>query len=247
MHPPPLDVTALRRSMRRSIDGRALRDPGAAASLIVSSALEIVPAAVAGGLARTEGGTVRTDHTSDEAVAQLDTVQSTWGQGPCFDEESSEDGVVFLGDLDGAGAAARWPDFAPQAVACGYRSLLSTRLVTRTGGPRVTLNLYGRKAAAFGERAGLAAATFAVQAAALCQGGEEVRTMHAAVVNRDVIGQAKGILMERFGVSDDAAFQMLVTSSQDTNIKLADVAHWLVGEALQRSEDHPRAGVPPMP
>jgi AmiR/NasT family two-component response regulator len=42
-----------------------------------------------------------------------------------------------------------------------------------------------------------------------------------------VIGQAKGILMERFGVKDDQAFQMLVQSSQDTNVKLVDVSRWL--------------------
>ena len=45
-----------------------------------------------------------------------------------------------------------------------------------------------------------------------------------AIDNRDVIGRAKGILAERFGVDNDDAFRMLVTSSQDTNLKLTAVA-----------------------
>jgi AmiR/NasT family two-component response regulator len=51
--------------------------------------------------------------------------------------------------------------------------------------------------------------------------------LQQAVDSRDLIGQAKGILMERFKVDDEAAFQMLVKSSQDTNMKLTKVAQWL--------------------
>lgn len=51
--------------------------------------------------------------------------------------------------------------------------------------------------------------------------------------SRDVIGQAKGILIERFTLSEDQAFAMLVRSSQDTNLKLRAVADWLVGEAIR--------------
>ena len=43
----------------------------------------------------------------------------------------------------------------------------------------------------------------------------------------DIIGQAKGVLMERFSVDEAEAFQMLVESSQRTNLKLVDVARWL--------------------
>ena len=50
-----------------------------------------------------------------------------------------------------------------------------------------------------------------------------------------MIGQAKGILIERYGVDDTEAFQMLVKASQDTNIKLAKVAEWLRGEAIENA------------
>jgi AmiR/NasT family two-component response regulator len=52
------------------------------------------------------------------------------------------------------------------------------------------------------------------------------------VESRDVIGQAKGILIERHDVDDAKAFQMLVNASQDTNIKLVEVARWLVSDTI---------------
>ncbi len=69
--------------------------------------------------------------------------------------------------------------------------------------------------------------------------------MAQALGTRDLIGQAKGILMERFSVDDDSAFQMLVRSSQETNVKLVDVARWLTssadrGRALVDPADEPR-------
>jgi hypothetical protein len=69
----------------------------------------------------------------------------------------------------------------------------------------------------------------------LLHGSEQAVHLGRAVDSRDVIGQAKGILMERFSVDETEAFQMLVESSQSTNLKLVDVARWLVGEVKRRS------------
>jgi AmiR/NasT family two-component response regulator len=65
----------------------------------------------------------------------------------------------------------------------------------------------------------------------LLYGSRQATLLQRAVDSRDLIGQAKGILMERFGVGDEAAFQMLVKSSQDTNMKLTAVARWLTESA----------------
>ena len=63
--------------------------------------------------------------------------------------------------------------------------------------------------------------------------------------SRDLIGQAKGILMERFGVDVGTAFQMLVKSSQDTNMKLTAVAHWLTQTtAAPAAGSRPETGRP---
>jgi AmiR/NasT family two-component response regulator len=70
----------------------------------------------------------------------------------------------------------------------------------------------------------------------LLYGSEQATHLQRALDSRDAIGQAKGILMERFAVDDHGAFQMLVRSSQDTNMKLVDVALWLREEVAGRKK-----------
>lgn len=90
------------------------------------------------------------------------------------------------------------------------------------------LSLYADQAAAFNEsheRVTILLATFAALALAEAQRADQ---MYDALGNRDVIGQAKGILMERHGVTADAAFSVLSPVSQAENIKLAEVARRFV-------------------
>ncbi|MEA2505877.1 MAG: hypothetical protein QOH48_495 [Actinomycetota bacterium] len=66
-----------------------------------------------------------------------------------------------------------------------------------------------------------------------------------AVENRDLIGQAKGILMEREGCSADEAFRMLVEASQRANIKVVNIADEIVrstarGGALRSHRSRPK-------
>ena len=123
------------------------------------------------------------------------------------------------------------PELAPRAVEAGFRSMLSVSLTGPQGGTRAALNLYSAAADAFDATAIVTAGLFAGQAAALLYGADHAHDLGVALASRDVIGQAKGILVERFGVGPEQAFAMLVESSQHTNMKLVDVATWLVGEA----------------
>jgi hypothetical protein len=111
--------------------------------------------------------------------------------------------------------------------------VLSVGLSIR-GPQRTALNLYARDAHVFGPQTRLGAGVFGLQAAALLHGADHAAQLGIALESRDLIGQAKGILMERFAVTDDAAFQMLVSSSQDTNLKLVEVARWLARESNAR-------------
>jgi hypothetical protein len=110
--------------------------------------------------------------------------------------------------------------------------MLSTQLATN-GSMRAALNLYATEPAVFDLPARVTAGLFAVQASMLLHGSEQAVHLSRAVDSRDVIGQAKGILMERFGVEEAEAFEMLVESSQSTNLKLVDVARWLVAEVTR--------------
>jgi ANTAR domain len=93
----------------------------------------------------------------------------------------------------------------------GYRSLLSTHLSTN-GGIRAALNLHSHTANTFDESARTTASLFGLQAALLLYGVNHARQFDQALQSRDLIGQAKGILMERFRVNSEQAFRMLVSS-----------------------------------
>jgi GAF domain-containing protein len=175
--------------------------------------------------------TVTTSAASDHLVRIADTEQSTLGEGPCVDA-LRQCHTVRVGDL---GNDLRWPAFGPKAVALGVRSMLTFRLFSR-GDRWGALNLYSGKASAFTDAAEFVGLVFASHAAIGLAGCQEIAQLNEALATRDLIGQAKGILVERHKITADAAFGMLVSTSQRSRRKLVDVAAWLVntGEEIAR-------------
>ena len=230
-------VTSLRHAAVHLTKDRSIRDLEKMLNNLVAAAVETVPGVDGAGISRTEQGAVRSSHSTDGLVYELDELQSALGQGPCITaaDDPPDDGIVVANDLGGADEA-RWPLFAPRCVQAGYRAIMSVTLSLQ-GRRRSALNLYGRDAGVFDDAARCTGGLFGVQAAALLHGADHAADLAHALETRDVIGQAKGILMERFTTHGDAAFQMLVSSSQDTNMKLVDVATWLVGEADSRRHE----------
>lgn len=90
------------------------------------------------------------------------------------------------------------------------------------------LNLYGGETNVFGDDSHLMGIVFAQHASVALAGASTESQFHRALDSRDVIGQAKGLLMQRNGVTGLHAFKMLVSASQETHEKLVDVARWLV-------------------
>jgi GAF domain-containing protein len=230
-------AVALRRAARDLTAKRSIRDLDRTLDEIVAAAVATVAGADAGGISMTEGGEITSRNPTSGSVTKLDRLQGDLREGPCITaiDEPPEDGTVVVRDLAGADGA-RWPRFAPHAVDAGYRSIVSCEL-NAGGRTRAALNLYATQPDAFDRDALLTATLFAAQAAMLLYGSEQAQYLQRAVDSRDLIGQAKGILVERFGVDGDAAFAMLVRSSQDTNMKLVDVARWLVEEAVTRGRE----------
>ncbi|MEJ2889620.1 GAF and ANTAR domain-containing protein [Actinomycetospora aeridis] len=228
-------VVALRAASQDLIAKRSIRDRDVLLTQLVASAVTLVPPAVGGGLSRTEDRAVRSSHATTNAIEELDRLQNTLDEGPCIEaaDHPPENGVMLTRDLAGVDAG-RWPRFAPRAVEAGFRSMLSVSLTGPPNGRRAALNLYSDTPDAFDETAIVTAGLFANQAAALVYGADHAHDLSVALASRDVIGQAKGILIERFSVDADEAFAMLVRSSQDTNMKLFDVARWLVDETEQQ-------------
>jgi hypothetical protein len=109
------------------------------------------------------------------------------------------------------------------------------------------VNIFSRQPQVFDDVARAIAGGFAMQAAIVVYGATRVAQMEQALQSRDVIGQAKGILMQRDGIDARAAFDKLVRASQETNMKLADIARWLANDVVRsptaQPDNHPRPAV----
>jgi ANTAR domain len=235
-------VDALRTASRALVDRRGAGDVDQALGRIVSAAVDTVPGADQGSVSIIRGRRIESRHATQDDIRKLDELQNDLEDGPCVSaiEEPPERGALLAEDLAGADAE-RWPLFAPRVVDAGYRAMASVSLSTAQG-TRAALNLYAHAPSSFDAYSCHVAELFAIQAAVLLFGASRAEELQHAVDTRDVIGQAKGILMERFVLDDSSAFALLAESSQRTNMKLVDVARWLAVEAADR---HARGGPGP--
>ncbi|MET0188792.1 MAG: GAF and ANTAR domain-containing protein [Pseudonocardia sediminis] len=225
-------VSALRHAAHGFIARRSIDDLDHTVTQIVVAAVQTVPGADAGGISLTyKNGRIDSRSPSGDDILHLDQMQTELHEGPCITaiDQPPVNGVVVARDLAAEPDASRWPAFAPYAVEYGYRAMMSAELSVK-GITRAALNLYSRTPDVFDDSSRFLAELFGAQAALLLYGAGHAANLTDALETRDVIGQAKGILMERFGVDEDQAFRMLVSSSQDTNVKLISVARWLVTE-----------------
>jgi GAF domain-containing protein len=166
---------------------------------------------------------LETAAATDPVVAKVDAIQMEVGEGP--DIDVLEDRLaITVPDTVGE---SRWPLWAAQVAAAGIRSLLSVRMYT-TGETVGTLNLYSRKPDAFDLDDQAVAHVLARHAAVALASARKVENLWQAVDARKRIGQAQGILMERFDLNPEQAFAVLLRYSQDNNIKLRAVADQLV-------------------
>lgn len=194
---------------------------------IVAGAVHTVPGAEHAGISLLgRDGTVTSHAPSSEVARRVDELQTAYQEGPCV-TALREHHTVLVDDA--ADESGRWPAFAPEAAALGVVSILSFQLFA-SGDTLGALNLYSGHRSGFDDQSQTLGALFASHAALALGQAQDMEQLHRALATRDLIGQAKGILMERFDLDASAAFEMLVRSSQDTNTKLVDVARWLATE-----------------
>lgn len=198
---------------------------------IVSAVYASVPGAEHVGVSLLEEGRIRSVGPSSELVAKLDEIQHELSDGPCVDATFS--GQVYrTGDLS---SDPRWPSFGRAASELGVNSMLALRLFTANT-LLGALNLYSPRPEAFDSETEHLAELFAAHAAVALVGANRQAQLRAALNTRDAIGMAKGILMQRHGLDEGRAFGMLIQASQHANMKLREVAQWLVTECC---EQHP--------
>jgi GAF domain-containing protein len=187
---------------------------------IVQAAVGTVPGAQYASISRAQRrGNGKTLAATAELARALDHAQYDSGQGPCLDSLYYEK-TVRLPDLD---TEWRWPRFIRRARELGVGSMLAVQLFVQSDGLGA-LNLHSKEPYAFDDYSEHVALLFATHAAVAMSSEQSKEDLRIAVSTRELIGQAQGILMERFKITDDLAFRLLVRASQDTNRKLRDIA-----------------------
>jgi GAF domain-containing protein len=198
-----------------------------------------LPSCIAASVTVAERGKVYTAVSSVELASILDEAQYDTREGPCLDAIRTRQ-VIDGGDFD---SERRWATFTNRVRRSAVKSSLSLPLVV--GDEAIgALNLYS--GVPQGLRDSVPAATAFAQTASITlanalayhRAADLSAQLAEALEHRDVIGQAKGLLMAREHISADEAFERLRTVSQRSNRKLYQVAQDLVA----KSEDAETTG-----
>jgi GAF domain-containing protein len=230
------DLTALHKDLARVV--LVDRDLADVLGEITEIGRRAIPGSEAASVTLIKGGNANTAAFRGQMAMDSEALQYELDHGPCLD--AGRAGVVFV--VSDMRTEQRWPDYAAQVVERGVQSSLSVPLPF-LGATIGALNHYATRPAAFDEddvARGEEMAGFIAVAVANAQhsarSAEDAANMRRAMESRATIEQAKGILMERYKITADAAFTVLGHASQRNNVKLRDVADHLVqtGEILGR-------------
>ncbi|MCA1690928.1 MAG: GAF and ANTAR domain-containing protein [Actinobacteria bacterium] len=177
---------------------------------VAAMAVATIPACDTCGVTLTENRRTPARAATDDLADRVDDIQYGIGRGPCIDAVKTGQ---FL-RIDDMASETRWPEFTKRAAEEGVSASYSAPLKV---GSRIlgALNLYSRDGR-FAEPDQQVAASFSHQAAiTLANASAYERTrllvdqLNEALESRDIIGQAKGIIMVREGIDADAAFNLL--------------------------------------
>jgi transcriptional regulator with GAF, ATPase, and Fis domain len=188
---------------------------------VVAHAVSLVHGCEAAGILVIHGREVHTLATTSELARASDAVQGELGEGPCLNATLQEEQVFRIADMSKAGD--RWPRYAPRARELGIGSAMGFLLYTEEENLGA-LNLYASQPNAFGtenEHVGWLLASHAAVAFASARNDAQLRE---AIATRQEIGEALGILMERYKITDGQAFDLMRKESQTRNVKVRQIA-----------------------
>jgi GAF domain-containing protein len=227
LHRPDLVASLAQATREISTNGKL----PAVLDTIVHAAQQSLPGVDHVGISVThKDGRVETLAATDPFVTALDELQYELDEGPCL-TAIFDSGIVTIDD---ASHEQRWPRFIPRAVELGLRSQIGLRLYVENqtlGG----LNLYSTAVDTIDPDVLATAELFAAHAALALGKARHEENLYSALFTRKVIGQAIGIIMERYELDEDKAFQYLARVSQHSNHKLRDVAAEMVQQANERN------------
>jgi hypothetical protein len=191
----------------------------------------------AAGVSLVESDQIRTLAVTSPALHRVDELQLRLREGPCSGALQQHETLVS----DDVSVDPRWPRWGPAVVEeLGLRSAVGLRLFA-TRDVLCALTLYAASDRAFGRDDVVRAQALAAQASVGLAAMFKESQLHRALETRTVIGQATGILIERFGLTSDQAFALMRRVSQNHNIKVHALAEHLVetGVLLDRGRSRP--------
>ncbi|WEV78429.1 GAF and ANTAR domain-containing protein [Janibacter cremeus] len=171
-------------------------------------------------------GDIETKAGTDQLVWELDALQYSLGEGPCVQAVESQP-ITIANRLR---HETRWPKFVPRAVAMGVQAQMGVRLYVERETLGV-LNLYATESDTIDADVAHTAELFAAHAAIALGRARREEQLSEAIATRKAIGQAIGLVMERYRIDEDRAFQFLVRVSTTSNIKVRDLAEELIDTA----------------
>jgi len=189
---------------------------------------------------RRKGNLPETIASTSPAAEVCDRLQYELDEGPCL-SAAADDEAYLVGDV---ATDPRWPRWGPMVAKHGVGSILSVRMADdeQTLG---VLNMYAGKAHAFTENDVDLALVFASHAATAISVTQLVDGLQTALQSRHVIGVAQGILMHRYDMDLETAFDVLRRYSSHANVKLRDVAQQVVDlRSLPETDRHAGASRP---
>lgn len=212
------DLAEHMRDLARSL--RAEDGQEAVLAHMVRAAIDMIPGAEEASISVVTGRSkVQSHAASSDLPCEVDVLQEKVRQGPCIDS-AFDNATVLVSDMR---AEERWPEFSQGAAALGAASMLAFQLFVE-GDNLGALSLISRSPHAFDEESEHIGLLVAAHAAMAFSDTQKLDQLHDALTSRDLIGQAKGILMERYKITAQQAFIVLTKISSITNLKLSKVA-----------------------
>jgi len=194
---------------------------------VTTAAVQAVPGAGNATISLVLGHTiVQAKAATDAGAHRLDELQAALDDGPCLTAIWERE-PVHIPDM---ATEDRWTRFAAAATEAGVGAMLCFQLFVH-GDNLGALNLCAPTAHAFTDESESIGLVFAAHAAVALAAAQHEQHLHTALANRDIIGQAKGIVMERFHLDADQAFALIARLSQEANTKLHDVAARIAADA----------------
>jgi GAF domain-containing protein len=214
----PDDLGEVMSRIARSLQGEH-GDVEQTLAAITGAAVHTVPGADWASISLVTGRRISSRASTTELAREIDALQTELDEGPCLDALRQQT-TVRVPDFN---REQRWPRFAAEACRRGAGSLLSFQLFTE-GDNLGALNLYGQRPNSFDAESETVGVLFAAHAAIALSAARQEQNLRRAIDKRDLIGQAKGILMERHKLTAPQAFAVLARASTHTNRKLFDIA-----------------------